>query len=167
MKITSAHRNKKGFSLIELMVVIAIIAILTAIVTSNFAQSKARARDAKRVSDIAQLQLTLALFFDRCNGYPITTGEEAVVGTMTNPSCPGGITIGNYISVIPRPPVGTPSTFYKYISNGRDYILSIDLEEKASALDDDIDDPASIVLTGGTVNVACDDASKLYCVRPN
>ena len=62
--------NKKGFTLIELLVVIAIIAILTAIVTANFATSKAKARDAKRISDIAQIQLALEMVFDRCNVYP-------------------------------------------------------------------------------------------------
>jgi general secretion pathway protein G len=61
---------KNGFTLIELLVVLAIIAILTAIVTTNFTTSKSKARDAKRVSDIAQIQLALEMVFDKCNAYP-------------------------------------------------------------------------------------------------
>lgn len=170
MKITSALRNKKGFSLIELLVVIAIIAILTAIVTSNFTQSKAKARDAKRVSDIAQIQLALALFFDRCNAYPSTDGESGeVVETMSAPTCPNKsnnepVALGDYISVIPHPPVGTSETSYGYISDGYDYIISIGLENKGAALDDDIDGSPEI---NGT-SVTCDDVPNFkYCVKPN
>ncbi|MES3030888.1 MAG: prepilin-type N-terminal cleavage/methylation domain-containing protein [Patescibacteria group bacterium] len=164
MNITST-RNKKGFSLIELMIVIAIIAILTGIITANFTQSKSRARDAKRVSDMAQLQLSLALFFDRCNGYPVVNGitVNQLTTDLEHVSCPDGINFGTYISVIPHPPVGGDATFYKYVSNGTDYILSVDLEDNSSALEDDIDGTATM----GAAEVQCDDVAFNYCVKPN
>ena len=162
MKITSTY--KKGFSLIELMVVIAIIAILTAIITSNFTQSKAKARDAKRVSDIAQLQLSLALFFDRCNRYPESDGTTAITTDLTDTDhCPSGITLGTYMSVIPTPPPGSTISYYKYVSSGLDYVIAIDLEQPSSALSDDLDGTVDI----DGIDVDCDDAARWYCVKPN
>jgi prepilin-type N-terminal cleavage/methylation domain-containing protein len=62
-----------GFTLVELMVVIAIIAILTGIITTNFTSSRAKARDAKRISDLGHIQLAIELYFDRCKQYPAPT----------------------------------------------------------------------------------------------
>ena len=61
--------NKKGFTLIELLVVIAIIGLLStlAVVALNSARSKAR--DAKRVSDIKQIQTSLELYYADNSGY--------------------------------------------------------------------------------------------------
>jgi prepilin-type N-terminal cleavage/methylation domain-containing protein len=88
--------SKKGFTLVELMVTVAIVGILMAIVTSNFTTSRSRSRDAKRVSDINQIQLALELYFDRCDEYPATLSL-----TAKNGSCPTGIELGSFISKIP------------------------------------------------------------------
>ena len=65
------HRSRKGgFTLIEMLVVIAIIAILTGIIITGLVGSKAKARDAKRASDLSQIALALEQFFDRCDVYP-------------------------------------------------------------------------------------------------
>ena len=47
--------NKKGFTLIELLVVIAIIGLLSTIAVVSFSDARAKARDAKRLSDVRQL----------------------------------------------------------------------------------------------------------------
>ncbi len=168
------NSHKKGFSLIELLVVIAIIAILTAIITSNFGQSKAKARDAKRVSDLAQIQLALELFFDRCNGYPLSITDTS----QTIVSCPNGITLGTYISKVPT------DTMYPYVYGvndainanpstiGTDYILKAQLEtNNSSALQDDVDaNQTWVVYDGGyqLVTVDCSDSLTAYnyCVQP-
>ncbi len=160
---------QRGFTLIELIVVIAIIAILTAIVTSNFTSSKAKSRDAKRISDIAQLQLALSLYFDRCNDYPPVRGMFNENSKSTN--CNGdlgelNIPISNYISVIPKDPINTGNYIYRYYSNvspgvATDYVLRAKFETLNSALSDDID------VTTFTISCADDSSGYYYCVKPN
>jgi prepilin-type N-terminal cleavage/methylation domain-containing protein len=153
--------SHKGFSLIELLVVIAIIALLTAIVTSNFATSRSKSRDAKRVSDLAQIQLALELFFDRCNGYP------GVITTSANiSSCPAGITLGTFISQIPTPPTALSGDTYTYAVSGSpatDYVLRARLKNNnSSVLSDDVDGTSPIN------NTDCTDSNPnyYYCVQP-
>ncbi len=66
-----ADKNK-AFTLIELLVVIAIIGLLAnlAIVALNNARKKAR--DAKRIADVHQLQTALDLYYDKYNTYIIS-----------------------------------------------------------------------------------------------
>ena len=153
---------KKGFTLIELMVVIAIIGILTAIITANLAQSKSKSRDAKRISDIAQLQLALELFFDRCNVYPSTLATGS-----TNGSCPPDpvsgqqINLGNFIAQIPSDPTAG-STYLYGVNNAAtptDYVLHAQLEN-----------PSTLDRYTGTTNIyspvtSCAGTND-YCMLP-
>jgi len=63
-------RSNRGFSLIELIVVIAIIALLATIVLTSFNNVQFRAHDARRVSDIQSAQKALELFYIANNRYP-------------------------------------------------------------------------------------------------
>ncbi|PIY72260.1 hypothetical protein COY87_01965 [Candidatus Roizmanbacteria bacterium CG_4_10_14_0_8_um_filter_33_9] len=53
---------KKAFSLVEILVVIAIIAILTTLLLPNYIESRQRTRDVQRKSDLRQLQNALELY---------------------------------------------------------------------------------------------------------
>ena len=68
--------KNQGFTLIELIVVIAIIAMLTALATFNFNQARVRARDVQRKSELRQIVNALELFKNDWNPqrYP-TDGE--------------------------------------------------------------------------------------------
>ncbi|TSC67031.1 MAG: general secretion pathway protein G, partial [Parcubacteria group bacterium Gr01-1014_72] len=65
-------KKNKGFTLIELLVVIAIIGILSSVVLASLNSTRTRARDARRVADIKQIQVALELYFDTNGEYPDT-----------------------------------------------------------------------------------------------
>src|SRR5262245_18472105 len=68
----------RGFTLIELLVVIAIIGVLASIVLASLDSTRKKGRDAKRLSDIKQLQLALELYYDNYNEFP--DGDGATGG---------------------------------------------------------------------------------------
>jgi len=51
-----------GFTLIELVIVMAIIATLTALATFNFSQARVRARDVQRKNELKAIQNALELY---------------------------------------------------------------------------------------------------------
>ena len=59
-----------GFTLIELVVVIAIIAILTGLATYNFEQARKRARDISRKNDLKQFVNSLEAYKADYQSYP-------------------------------------------------------------------------------------------------
>jgi len=69
--------------LIELLVVIAIIGILAAVVLVSLNSARAKSRDAKRLSDIRQIQTALELFYNDNNSYPTATAGEPTPGDGT------------------------------------------------------------------------------------
>lgn len=144
----------KGFTLIELLVVIAIIAILSAIVMSSIFASRSKARDAKRVADISQIQLALEQYFDKNGNYPNTTASLSP----------------NYISVIPTAP--SPGS---YLYGARtdspfansDYILRATLENNnADVLNDSLNTMPVGATYSGFGASSCLTTSKYYCVGP-
>ena len=63
-------KNKKGFTLIELLVVVAIMGLLASLAVIALNTARARARDARRVSDIKQIQTALELYYMDNYKYP-------------------------------------------------------------------------------------------------
>ena len=80
-------KTKKGFTLIELLVVISIISLLSSVVLSSLNSARAKARDARRVTTVKQLQVALALYASDNNGrYPSTGGgfyDDYIGGSPT------------------------------------------------------------------------------------
>lgn len=72
MNYFASHRarSNQGFTLIEILVVIAIIGILSSVLLFNMAQSRAKARDAQRLSDLKELQVALEQYYIREKAYP-------------------------------------------------------------------------------------------------
>jgi len=59
-----ANKSEKGFTLIELLVVIAIICLLASIVLVSLNGARAKARDARRISDLRAVMLALNMYYD-------------------------------------------------------------------------------------------------------
>ena len=114
--------NKKGFTLIELLVVIAIIGLLSTLAVVALNSARQKARDAKRVADIKQVQTALELYFNDEDGYPAVAATSTLGTEYTclgsggfNTSCSSPI----YMGLIPSNP--TPNgTDYLYVSQNSD-----------------------------------------------
>lgn len=65
-------KNKKAFTLIELLIVIAIIGLLSSIVLASLNVSRKKARDARRLSDLNQISLAFEMYYDNNTRYPGT-----------------------------------------------------------------------------------------------
>jgi prepilin-type N-terminal cleavage/methylation domain-containing protein len=63
-------RGKKGFTLIELMIVIAIIGILAAIAIPQFTKYRKRSFDSSSLSDVRNIKTDLEGFYAEFQHYP-------------------------------------------------------------------------------------------------
>jgi len=71
------RKKRKSFTLIEILVVIAIIGLLTTIVFIVLDSAKKEGRDAKRAAEINQLRLALNAHYTFYGYYPNPNGSEA------------------------------------------------------------------------------------------
>lgn len=64
-------RGQRGFTLIELLVVVAIIGMLSSVVLASLNSARQKGRDARRIADLAQMQVALELYYSSNNSqYP-------------------------------------------------------------------------------------------------
>ena len=146
--------QQKGFTLVELLVAIAIIGILATIALVTLNDARRKGRDVTRVAEMHQLQVALAIYYDDNGGYP---GGGGVCGAL-----PSGL-VPSYVNALPTDP-GGGSLAYAYgaasASTTQDYVLRADLENTGhSALDTDVDG-ASVL------NCDCADTNGYFCVQP-
>jgi type IV pilus assembly protein PilA len=81
------YRAQKGFTLIELMIVVAIIGILAAIALPAYQNYINRANVSNAVASVAGFKVAVAENFnnndDECLGVPNCTGDGVLTGTST------------------------------------------------------------------------------------
>ena len=65
-------KNQKGFTLVELMIVVAIIGILAAIAIPQFAKYRANAQNTSALSDMRNLRTDMESFHADWQAYPAT-----------------------------------------------------------------------------------------------
>ena len=112
-------RNKQGFTLVELLVVIVVLAVLAAIVLPKFMNSSARSKESALKSDLKLVRNALSLFQTDTGKYPDSLADLAET-VKENVKDASGATIvaadwhGPYIdSVITDPISGTALTYVK------------------------------------------------------
>lgn len=76
--------NLNGFTLIELIIIIFILGLIIPLVFFSLSNSRSQGNDAKRIADIAQLQIALQSYYDAEDNYPpeLIPGEP-LIGSST------------------------------------------------------------------------------------
>ena len=109
---------KKGFTLIEMLVVISIIGILASLTLVSYTGAQKQARDSERRSDLNQYRNGLETYAASNDGvYPIQTPAGAastVCGAELEP---------DYMSDCPSDPVGDGYVYEYWSADGTDYTL--------------------------------------------
>jgi len=120
---------KKGFTIIELVVVITIIAVLSTIVISNVNDSRMKARNAARKAQLKEMQKALELYYAEKGNYPEALIWRGIVLGDSRSGDSGYIPnlAPQYMGILPVDPAGGESSAnnagYFYRSNKISYKL--------------------------------------------
>ncbi len=92
----STTSRQKGFTLLELLVVIGIIGLLASIIVVNLTSARRKARDTKRIADVRNLQTAMEDYYAKNGAYPtslgdLVTGQQIPVWPL-DPLAPSGTT---------------------------------------------------------------------------
>jgi general secretion pathway protein G len=112
----SILRNSRGFTLIEVMVVVVILGILAAIVVPRLLERPEEARRTKAAIDIKGIEEAIGLFKLDNGFYP--SSEQGLQALVTKPETgriPSRYHDGGYLKKVPQDPWGNS---YIYLSPG-------------------------------------------------
>lgn len=116
MKNHKMLNNQKGFTLIEIMVVVVILGILAALVVPRLLDRPEQARRTKAAVDIKSLEEALGLFKLDNGYYPSTDqGLQALVEKPETGRIPTKYAEGGYLKKVPKDPWGND---YVYLAPG-------------------------------------------------
>jgi len=115
---------KKGFTLIELLVTLGILGILATVIliTVNPVAQLQKANDARRKSDLEQLQRALELYYQDFGSYPKSSAGYLIINNGTNLTW--GSSWSPYMTVLPKDPGSNTYVYYSPAGNQAYYIYA-------------------------------------------
>ena len=151
--------SEKGFTLIEMLLVIIIISFLIGIVLTGTGGFQASARDTRRIGDLRNAQNFLELYFNICGHYPGTANcDDKVVGGEILWDTLRGVMVPKITSQFPKE-ISGKKYLYGVSPDGLNYTLGAELERDNSVLKDDIDG-----VSNGVADCGSATADKIYCI---
>ena len=116
MKNVTQRLRQRGFTLVEIMVVVVIIGILGALVVPKLLGRTGESRVTAAKVDIATLMQAMKLYKLDNQRYPTTEqGLQALIAKPTTGPAANGWKQGGYVEKLPKDPWGNP---YQYLSPG-------------------------------------------------
>lgn len=133
---------KKAYTLIEMLMVVAIIGVLASSIIIGLGASRASARDARRITDLKNTQTVLELYYNKYGFYPragnIRDNSEQTIDWQELDTIMTSTEVGLNINRLPRDPLHNSGKKYFYGTNGQSYVLGAELETKHPSLEDSI-----------------------------
>ncbi len=115
-KFSFRRRAQRGFTLIEIMVVVVIMGVLAALVVPKLLNRTGESKIAAAKVDIATIMQSLKLYKLDNQRYPTTEqGLQALIEKPTGGPAANGWKAGGYLEKMPKDPWGNP---YQYLYPG-------------------------------------------------
>ncbi len=123
-------KHQKGFTLIEILVVLAIMAGMIAVVAPNILDRAGEAKVKTARTEMANIAMALNLYKLDNFRYPSTSqGIEALTSKPSGSPEPKNYKSGGYMKKMPIDPWGTPYLYFSKKSNYEIVSLGADGEE--------------------------------------
>lgn len=148
--------KKNGFTLIELMVVVGIVILISSLVVVNVNQARKKARDARRIADLATVSSALQTYYADFHSYPdsaVTHGLRLLTPTylINQPKDPK---TNNYYSYTACQSGGSPCNNSTTFCSS--YIATTTLEDQNHNPIDRTTTTYSVKKGEGTTSTTCD-----------
>ncbi len=116
--------RSRGFTLIEIMVVVVILAVLGALVVPKILENVDKARVTRAASDIRAIETALDLY--RLDNFKYPTTEQGLQALVKQPVDPTitNYRSGGYLGSLPKDPWGNPYLYASPGTDGRDYDIT-------------------------------------------
>ena len=132
-------KKQRGFTLIELLIIIVIIVILVSISVIALNGQRAKARDAKRISDVKQIRTALEFYYSDEGEYPIEANPVVLGSQNKEKLCSksvGGFVATEtecnqesiYMTAIPIEPLASQNFIYSGSADGYDITFTTEQE---------------------------------------
>ena len=110
----SLRRYSRAFTLIELLVVLSIISLLSSVVLSSLNTARAKARDAKAQTELAEVRTALYLYHDKFGTMPTPISVPVSPEGPAFLDVAGQLVSAGFLSRVPIAPANHSYNYYNY-----------------------------------------------------